>query len=238
MALQVQRDRKRRGMKGDRWLNALSTSLAIVAILAGAITLAWTRRAGSLSDAALGRVVSLKGAALLGSKDARVSVVVFSDFECSACIDFSQATFIDLKKEFIEPGVILFAFRHLPSSGHPAGQRAATAASCAGQQGRFWTLHDQLFRTKGQFDDYFIYNTAVDAQLDIRMFEDCLSGEASGVVADLALAKQLDLQATPTFLVGRIEAGDELRITAVQRGLTPIEQFRKMIGEAGSLGKR
>ena len=69
----------------------------------------------------------------------------FSDFECPYCGKFSTEVLPTLQKQYIETGRLLFAFRNLPLKIHPHAEAAAFAASCAGEQQKFWPFHDLLF---------------------------------------------------------------------------------------------
>lgn len=91
--------------------------------------------------------VSLQGAWLEGARNAPVVVIQYSDFECPYCRQFANGTLLDLRRTYVKRGDVLLAFRHLPLRAiHPLAYPAARAAECAGRQGRFWEMHDWLFR--------------------------------------------------------------------------------------------
>src|SRR3989344_8516599 len=75
----------------------------------------------------------------LGDKKAPVTIVEFSDFQCPYCARFRQQTFDQIKQEYIDTGKVRFVYRDFPlSSIHPMAQKAAEAAECADEQGKFW----------------------------------------------------------------------------------------------------
>ena len=79
----------------------------------------------------------------LGPEDAPITIVVFSDFECPFC---AQA--VPIVKQMLEenPGKIRFVLRDFPLEQiHPNAFKAAKAANCAGDQGKYWEMHDLLF---------------------------------------------------------------------------------------------
>jgi protein-disulfide isomerase len=87
-----------------------------------------------------------------GNKNAKVTVVEFSDFQCPFCEQFFKNTYPQLKKEYIDNGKIAFYYRHFPlTSIHPYAKSAAIAAECANDQGKFWEYHDLLFQNQNSW---------------------------------------------------------------------------------------
>ena len=91
-------------------------------------------------------VLSVEGAQFLGQKNATVTVVEFSDYQCPFCARHVQQTLPLLRKEYVDTGKVKYVFRDHPlESIHPAAFKAAEAARCGGEQGKFWEMHDKLF---------------------------------------------------------------------------------------------
>lgn len=86
---------------------------------------------------------------VLGNKDATVTIVEFSDFECPYCRIFFNDTFAQLKKEYVETGKVAVYYRHFPLPFHPLATPFAIATECANEQGKFWELHDKIFKSQG-----------------------------------------------------------------------------------------
>src|SRR3989344_5197139 len=84
---------------------------------------------------------------VLGSEDAEVSVVEFSDFQCPFCERAFSGAVADLKSSsYFTDGQVNFIYKQFPlTSIHPYAQKAAEASLCAGDQGKFWEYHDLLF---------------------------------------------------------------------------------------------
>lgn len=82
---------------------------------------------------------------LLGNKDAKVTVIEFSDLQCPYCKNFFTSAFPQIKKEYIDTGKIAFYFRHFPLEFHPLARPFADAVECAQEQGKFWEMHDKIF---------------------------------------------------------------------------------------------
>lgn len=86
----------------------------------------------------------------MGKKDAPVTIVEFSDFQCPFCKQFIDTTYPQLKKEYIDTGKVALYYRHLPLVQlHPMAMTFSHAAECANEQGKFWEMHDKIFSEQG-----------------------------------------------------------------------------------------
>lgn len=81
----------------------------------------------------------------LGDPNAKVTLVEFSDFECPFCIRHFNQTYPDLKKEYIDTGKVKLVFKNFVLNFHPNAQKAHEAYECAGEQGKYWEMHDKIF---------------------------------------------------------------------------------------------
>ena len=93
--------------------------------------------------------VSVAGAPSLGSADAPLVLVEFTDFQCPYCIEF-QKVFETLKTKYVDTGRLRVVSRNVPQAFHPLAGPAARAALCAEQQGRFWEMRGRLFAANGE----------------------------------------------------------------------------------------
>lgn len=85
----------------------------------------------------------------LGKTDAKVTIVEFSDYECPFCERFFTQTEGTLKKEYIDSGKVKLYYRDFPLTQiHQGAQKAAEAARCAGDQGKYWEYHDLVFKNQ------------------------------------------------------------------------------------------
>ena len=87
----------------------------------------------------------LEGEPSLGNARALLTIVEFSDFECRYCQQFHQTVLPNLKKEYIETGLVRFIHKDLPLPFHSQAVPAAAAARCAGEQNKYWTTYKALF---------------------------------------------------------------------------------------------
>lgn len=94
--------------------------------------------------------VNIDGAYSKGSNDAKVTIVEFSDFQCPYCARFYSETLGQIIKDYVDTGKVRFVYKHFPLiSIHPLAQKAGEAAACAGEQGKFWEMHDLMFDSHG-----------------------------------------------------------------------------------------
>lgn len=169
--------------------------------------------------------ISLKDTPTRGDASARVTVVEYADFECPYCQQ-AQPALAKLETEY--RGKIVFAYKDTPLPMHPHAEKAAEAAHCAENQGKYWEFHDLLFSSK-QLEVPQLKEQARKLKLDGTAFDKCLDSgeEASKVAAQLHEAEKLGIQGTPSFFInGHFVAGaldfdtlrgmvdDELRLSA------------------------
>ncbi|QNI30914.1 thioredoxin domain-containing protein [Alloacidobacterium dinghuense] len=134
-----------------------------------------------------------------GSPDAQVTLVEFADYECPYCQKVNPQI-QQMKKEYGDKLTIVY--KDFPLPMHHTSEKAAEAARCAGEQGKFWEYHDVLFYSK-QTDVAALKEHAQVLRLDTDRFDACLDNgtEAAAVKKDLEEAKGLGLTGTPSFFV-------------------------------------
>lgn len=142
-----------------------------------------------------------------GSADAPVTIVEFSDFECQYC---GRAVETLQKVEKTYGDKVRIVFRDYPLAMHRTAKRAAEAAHCAGEQEKFWEMHDRLFTKRGPINDTDIAAFAGQAGLDREKFVTCMT---SGKFKDawkpsVEEGARVGVQSTPTFFInGRLITG-------------------------------
>jgi protein-disulfide isomerase len=165
--------------------------------------------------------------AVMGSAEAKVTIVEFSDFECPFCREFYATTFPALKSKYIDTGRLRFSYRNLPLPFHSNARSAAEAAECAGAQGKFWQMHDKLFENQGSLGEGKYRSLAGDIGLDMTEFNECMESRvmAQKVDKDIADARALNVTSVPTFYIG----------TKAYEGAAPLSEFEKAIGNEMNL---
>jgi protein-disulfide isomerase len=153
-----------------------------------------------------------------GDAKAPVTIVEFSDYECSFCGGVEPT----VKRLFEQyPGKVRLVYQNFPLSIHPRAPKAAEAALCAGDQGKYWEMHDKLFANQQALDGGDLKAHARALGLDAVAFDRCLdSGRMAPVVEqNRKLGETVGLNSTPSFFVnGRPLSGAQ-----------PFERFREII---------
>jgi protein-disulfide isomerase len=141
--------------------------------------------------------------AVKGSLSAPITIVEFSDFECSFCERFVSQTLSDLETKYIDTGKVRFIYRDFPLAFHTNAQKAAEAAECAGEQGKYYEMHDKIFENQNAIGVNNLKSYAKQIGLDETEFNTCLdSGEmAQEVAKDFSDGQKLGVSGTPTFFV-------------------------------------
>ena len=151
--------------------------------------------------------IDLTRSPIRGTPGAPITVVVYSDFQCPFCRKGAERIDQLLEKY---PGQIQIAFKHFPLAFHDRAPRASVATVAAGNQGKFWEMHDRIFAAQGALDDASLLTHAKALGLDPDRFQRDLEdpGTKARVDADLAEGASLGVRGTPTFFVnGRILTG-------------------------------
>jgi protein-disulfide isomerase len=143
--------------------------------------------------------VNLSAAYENGSRSAPVVLVEFADYECPYCQKVNPQI-QQLKKEYGDN--LTVAYKDFPLPMHHGSEKAAEAARCAGEQGKFWEYHDVLFYSQLTTIDA-LKQHAQTLKLNQEAFNTCLDSgkEASAVKSDLDEAQSLGLTGTPSFFV-------------------------------------
>ena len=158
----------------------------------------------------------------LGDRGAPLTLVEFSDYECPFCAAFNRDAFPEIKKNYIDTGKLRFVHRDLPLPMHKNAREAAQAALCAEEQGAYWALRDALLANSEcmRCEGSGVLALAKSARLDVPKLAACLSEKkhAADIDADIASARALKIDGTPTFILGRTtpEGVEGLVITGAQ----------------------
>lgn len=156
-----------------------------------------------------------------GSKNAPVTIIEFSDFQCPYCARFFTQTLPLIEENYIKTGKVKLVYRDFPLSFHQHAQKAAEAAECADEQGKFWEYHDKIFENQNVLDTASLKQYAKDLGLDVTKFDGCLdSGRmASEVQKDFRDGSQYGVSGTPSFFINGINLV----------GAQPYSAFRQVI---------
>lgn len=175
--------------------------------------------------------VRLAGNPTLGKSDAPLTLIEFSDYQCPFCKKFFQATLPTLKTEYIETGKVRYVYRDFPIDRiHPHARKAAEAAHCAGDQDKYWQMHDLLFQNQQALALDNLKAYARELQLDTTAFDGCLEDGTytAEVQKDYDDGVAAGVRGTPGFFLGKTGADDTIQGTLIS-GAQPLAVFRQAI---------
>ena len=165
---------------------------------------------------------------ILGDKNAKITIVEYSDFQCPFCERAYSGALAQFKSsDYFKKGQVNLVFKNFPlTSIHPQAQKAAEAAECANRQGKFWEYHDKLFTNQQALDIQSLKNYAAQLGLNTATFNKCLdSGEAAAEInKETQQAQSAGGQGTPYFVLINKD-GDTQAIS----GAVPYSNFEDAI---------
>ena len=192
---------------GGFGLGGNSPSGALVAVPSGAAPSQQAPSAGVTDMKAL-----FDDDPFMGSEEAPVVIIEFSDYECPFCVRFYQQTLPQIKSQYIDTGKVKFIYRDFPLGFHSQAEPAAIAANCAGEQGKYFEFHDKIFNNNGAGGksnaDYKKW--AQELKLDITKWEPCLSDPAQRqeIQKDIRDGSAAGISGTPGFIInGKLISG-------------------------------
>jgi protein-disulfide isomerase len=166
-----------------------------------------------------------------GDPAAPLVLVEYSDYQCPFCARHVRETAPLIDREYVRTGRVRHVFVDLPlERPHPLALKAAEAAACAGEQKRFWEMHDRLFASQDRLEPWGAHAEALS--LDGPSFEECLASgrHAAGIRRGVAEASRLSIATTPYFLIGRSERGGaSVRVLATLAGARPFAAFKETL---------
>jgi protein-disulfide isomerase len=138
--------------------------------------------------------------AALGSPDAPITIVEFSDFHCPYCGRFVKETLHPLLENY--DGKVKLVFRNYPILGQ-ASALGALAGVCAKDQGKFWEFHDLMFANQQDLTRVAFLKYAEELSMDVETFTKCFDTQEhiTEVQADFTYAQNLGITGTPAFFI-------------------------------------
>jgi protein-disulfide isomerase len=172
------------------------------------------------------KIKNANGNWTLGAKNAKVIIEEFSDFQCPYCHQYFANTYGQVFDNYIKSGKVSYVYYNYPLNFHPQAPKAAEAALCAGDQNKFWEMHDVLMENQslwsGNNNAVQVYqNLASALKLNDAQFQECLNTNkySKQVEKDIAAGESKGVSGTPTFLIN----GKKLV------GSQPYETIKEMI---------
>ena len=171
------------------------------------------------------------GSPILGNPNAPITLLEWGDYQCTFCYRFHKNTLEPILNEYVDKGKVKIIFKDFPLNG-PDSVLAAEATYCAGDQGKYWKYHDELYNNWGGERTGWITRDSLNKfaatiSLNLDVFNSCLDeAKYRNKVLELEkIGKEIGIDATPSFLI----FNDENIIKI--RGNQPLEVFKRAISE-------
>ena len=181
-----------------------------------------------------GRVFDIGDNPVAGSESAKLIMVEFSDYQCPYCGRFTRETLPEIMKQYVDGGKIRYTVIDQPLPMHPEAPKAAEAAHCANDQGKFWEMHEALMANQDNLKNLSYY--AKSLNLNIVEYENCLNTEKykDAVNRNMSLAGDLGIDGVPGFILASVDAKDPRRVTGITTivGAVPFVNFRQELDAA------
>jgi protein-disulfide isomerase len=178
-------------------------------------------------------VLHVENTRIKGDRTARITIVEFSDFECPFCRQFARETLPQIERDYVRTGKLRYAFRNYPLTAlHKDAFKAAEAAGCAQEQGKFWEMHQRLFAHEKALGESELHTHAEAVGLDLQTFQACLRSEkqALEIHNDAAEAMRARVRGTPTFFLGFTDPdSSDVKPVEVIIGAQPYFAFKMAI---------
>lgn len=182
------------------------------------------------------QTISIGNSPFKGKVDAPITMVEYSDYQCPFCARNYREVMPILQEEYIDTGKLKFVMRENPiESIHKNAAGASMAALCAGNQGKYWEMHNLLFENQKELGIDNLKTFAGTIGLDTETFNKCLDDKATAgqVRKDMASGAKLGMRGTPGFFIGLTDLSDPDKVELMVniRGAQSADQFKGSIDD-------
>ena len=186
-------------------------------------------------------VLNTEGLPFKGDRNSRLTIIEFSDYQCPYCGQHARETLPQIERDYVKTGKLRYVFGDLPIEEiHPQAVKAAKAAACAAEQGKYWEMHDQLFKNQRALGQGELSLHAQAVGLEVLPFQRCLfSDKHEGRIRQAReVASVLGIRGTPAFVIGRTEpGGSKVEVLKVLVGLKSYANFKEALDSLIAEGK-
>jgi protein-disulfide isomerase len=178
--------------------------------------------------------VSIGSSPFMGETNATVTLIEYSDYQCPYCARHYRVVMPTLVSEYIETGKLKYVMRENPIPAlHRQAFNASLAALCAGDQDKYWDMHNLLFDNQKTLTVDSMKSLGEDLGLDTAAFNECLDSEKykDRVNEDLASGAKLGVSGTPGFVIGLTDPDDPdtADMKHFIRGAQSLDNFKSTI---------
>lgn len=173
---------------------------------------------------------SFRESPTIGSEQAKIAMIEFMDYQCPYCIRHANKVFPDIKRRYVDTGLMQYQVRSFPLDFHEQAKPAGKSAICAHGQGKFQEMHSALISNTKSLSSSTYNKLAVQVELDLEVFENCINSQTTNQLMekDIAYGIELGVRGTPRFYIGNIK-GTQLVNVIVISGAASKETFEKAI---------
>lgn len=178
--------------------------------------------------------ISTRGLPFMGSEEAKVTMIEFSDYQCFFCRRHDRQVAPRIVEEYVKSGQVKYVFADFPLASHAGASKAAQAAHCAGDQGKYWEMNDLLFRHPQSLTETTLRAFGDSLGIENQVLLDCVaSGKyARKVQEGLSQGKKVGVQGTPSFFFGLTDKTQStIRVRRTLTGAHPYPAFQRLIEE-------
>ena len=201
--------------------------------------LAQPRAQAAPEDSFVSKSITITNEPSKGNAAAKVTLVEVSDYHCPFCRRQNQQTMPQLIADYVNTGKVKYVFVDYPIAQlHPDAFKSHEAAACAGDQGKYWQMHDLLFTNAPAREASQLTANAGMLGVDTKKFEACLNGgnggpHAPAIRESIARMQQLGVGGTPLVLIGLTPApGSPMKVVSSVYGAQPYPAFKSAIDAA------
>jgi protein-disulfide isomerase len=169
------------------------------------------------------------GGQLKGDNKAKLTLVEFTDYQCPFCSRYARDTYPEIMKEYVNTGKVKYVVREFPlESIHPQAFKASEAALCAGEQRKYFDMHDKLFSDQKALAPADLPKHAETLGLDVGKFQECLTSgkHAKAIRKDMADGQKAGVTGTPSFFIGVEQPNGSFKVLNVLKGAQPYAAFK------------
>jgi protein-disulfide isomerase len=178
--------------------------------------------------------IDIQGVPSQGNSAATVAIIEYGDFECPACGMYWKEVYPQIEANYLRTGKIKYFFRDLPLTMHPHAIPAARLARCAGEQGKFWEMHDSLFSNQAALGEKEASERARALGVDVAKLNQCFGSDkySDDIRKSASEAQGMGIIGTPTFFLGIVDANDQtISVKRTIPGAYPYLVFRSYLDE-------
>ncbi|HLC36125.1 MAG TPA: thioredoxin domain-containing protein [archaeon] len=225
-------------------MNSLAGALQGIELKGGAVNAGTvTAPEPALEKIDLQKLLNEAPAQVKGNANASVAVYEFSDFECPFCAKFFGDALKPIQENYVNTNKVKFAYMDFPLSFHPNAMPGALAARCAGDQGKYWEMHDKIFETnlaQGDISAAGLKAMAKSLALNSASFDSCLDSKKfeAEVNSNFQTGAEAGITGTPGFIVVADESKKEDLVAAANAiNSTYGRVLAEVVEDSGSTGK-